>query len=148
MAGDARLPAIDDEQRLYARALRIGVNCGLAILFVTFALYVSGAVAPSVPVAELPKYWGLSAHEYLRATNATFLHHPHAVTGWTWLSVLGCGDYMCFVGIAFLAAVTIVCYVVITPGLLRKRDWVYAGMTLAEVVILALAASGVLNVGH
>jgi hypothetical protein len=148
MTASDKLPTTDDEQRLYARVLRIGVTCGMMALLVTFALYASGAVAPSVPLAELPNYWGLSVHEYLRATNAAFLHHPHVITGWAWVSMLGRGDYLCYLGIAFLAAVTIICYAVITPGLLRKRDFVYAGMTALECVILALAASGVLNVGH
>jgi hypothetical protein len=148
MAMDERLPAVDHAQLLYARVLRIGVLVGMAILLVTFGLYASGAVAPSVPLAELPKYWGLSVHEYLRATNAAFLHHDHVITGWTWLSVLGRGDYLCFVGIAFLSGVTIVCYLAITPTLVRKKDFVYAGMTMLECLILTLAASGVLNVGH
>lgn len=145
---DAKSPRIDEEQVLYARILRIGVNVGMAILLVTFALYVLGVVAPSVPVAELPKYWGLSAHEYLRAIDAEFLHHEHLITGWAWLSVAGRSDYLCIVGIAFLSAVTIVCYVGITPILVRKRDLAYAAMVVAECAVLVLAASGVLNVGH
>jgi hypothetical protein len=148
MAVSERMPAGEDEQRLYAKVLRIGVICGITTLLVTFTLYVSGAVAPSVPLTELSNYWGLSVNEYLRATNAAYLHHPHAITGWAWVSVLGRGDYLCFVGIALLSAVTIMCYVVITPSLLRRRDFIYAGMTALESVILALAASGVLNVGH
>lgn len=145
---DETRPGIDDEQVLYAKVLRIGVGTGMAILFVTFALYVCGAVAPSVPLAELPKYWGLSAHEYLRATSTLFLHRDRAITGWAWLSVVDKGDYLCLVGIAFLSAVTIICYVAITPGLLRKRDLVHAAMTIAECAVLILAASGVLNVAE
>ena len=148
MTTSGQRPGGDDAQRLYARVLRIGVLGGMAILLVTFALYASGAVAPSVPLADLPRYWGLSVEEYLRATNAAFLHHPHVITGWAWVTMLGRGDYVCFLGIAFLSAVTIVCYVAITPGLLRKRDFIYAGMTALECAILALAASGVLHVGH
>jgi len=50
--------------------------------------------------------------------------------------------------VAILAGVTILCYLSIIPILLRQRDWVYAVLALFEVLILALAASGILAVGH
>ena len=138
---------VDDAQLLYARVLTAGVTAAAVVLLATFALYVSGVAAPAVPLAELPKYWGLSAHEYLRATNDAFLHHDHAVTGWGWASVLGCGDYLCYLGIALLSAITVVCYATITVTLFKRRDLLYAARTLAEVGILTLAATGVLGVG-
>ena len=36
-------------------------------------------------------------------------------TGWSWVSNLGEGDMLNFVGIAFLAGVTIICYLAIVP---------------------------------
>lgn len=138
----------DDEQRLYAAILQVGVDIGLVVLLVTFALYVSGAVAPAVPLEELPRYWTLPVHEYLEAVNAAHLHHDHTITGWAWLSVLHRSDYLNFVGIALLAGVTVVCFLGIIPTLLRKRDRVYATMAAVEVVVLTLAASGLLAAGH
>ncbi len=58
------------------------------------------------------------------------------------------GDYLNFVGIALLAAVTIVCYIGILPNLFRKKDWIYATIAVLEVLILVLAASGIVAVGH
>ena len=139
---------IDDAQRRYASVLRIGANCGLVLLFATFALYALGIVPPSIPLTELPRYWGLSAHEYLQATNAAFLHHAHVITGWAWLSVVDRGDYLCFVAIAVLCSATIVCYLAITPVLVRRKDYTYAGMAVLEAAVLVLAASGVLHVAH
>ena len=141
-------PRVDDEQRQYASILQIGVDAGLLVLLVTFALYVSGLVPPSVPLHELPNYWGLSVHEYLEATNAEHLHHEHVITGWSWISVVGKGDYLNFVGIALLGGITIVCFLGIIPTLLRKHDRIYAAMASLEVVVLTLAASGLLAVGH
>jgi hypothetical protein len=141
-------PRVDDEQRQYAAILQIGVDAGLLVLLVTFALYLSGVVDPSVPLHELPTYWGLSVHEYLEAVNAEHLHHEHVITGWSWLSVVGKGDYLNFVGIALLGGITIVCFLGIIPTLLRKHDRIYAIMAGLEVVVLTLAASGLLAVGH
>ncbi len=140
-------PRVDDEQLLYASILEVGVYVGLAILLVTFALYGSGAIAPSIPLHELPNYWGLSVHEYLETTNGLYLHHEHVITGWQWISVANKSDYLNYVGIVLLAGVTAVCFLGILPTLIRKHDRVYATMVAFEVIVLAFAASGLLAVG-
>ena len=58
------------------------------------------------------------------------------------------GDFLNFVGIAILAGVTILCYLAIVPTLLRKKDNAYLTMAILEVLVLTLAASGILAVGH
>ena len=141
-------PEADEEQLLYAKILQVGMYIGLTLLLVTFALYSSGIVAPAVPVEQLPEYWTMSVHDYLEAINHDHLHREHTVTGWGWLSVLGKGDYLNFLGIALLSGVTIVCYLGIIPTMIRKKDKPYAIMAILEVIILTLAASGILAVGH
>lgn len=141
-------PRVDDEQLLYASILEIGVYVGLVILIVTFALYSFSIVPPSVPLHELPNYWTLSVHEYLETMNVQHLHHEHIITGWQWISVVGKGDYLNYIGIVLLAGVSGVCFLGIIPTLLRKHDRVYATMAALEVLVLALAASGLLDVGH
>jgi len=141
-------PKIDREQLLYARVLGVGMYTGLAMLLLTFVLYVSGIIEPAVPIDRLPGYWTMNVEEYLQTINANHLHRPYHLAGWWWLSALGRSDYLNFVGIAVLAAVTILCFVCIVPTLLKKRDLAYAAMAIAEVVILVLAASGILRVGH
>ena len=148
MAEAVTRPRVADEQLRYASILEVGVLLGLVLLLVTFALYVSGAVAPSVPLHELPRYWAMSVQDYLHATNAEHLHHEHVITGWGWLSVIGKADYLNFVGIVLLAGVTIVCFLGIIPMLVRKHDPIYATMAVLEVLVLVLAASGVLAAGH
>jgi hypothetical protein len=136
------------EQMLYARILAAGMYLGLGILLVTFFLYLTGIIDPAVPIRELPDYWTLSAHEYLEAINHAFLHRDAIVIGWGWTAVLNRGDYLNFIGIALLALVTIVCYLGILPTLFRKKDWIYGTIAILEVVILALAASGIVSAGH
>jgi hypothetical protein len=146
--GDLECPGADEEQLLYAKILQTGMYIGLALLLVTFLLYTSGIVAPAVPVEALPDYWTMNVHDYLDATNRDHLHHEHPIDGWAWLTVLGKGDYLNFLGIALLSAVTIVCFLGIVPTLARKKDKAYVVMALLEVAILTLAASGILAVGH
>ena len=138
----------DADQLLYASILAKGMYLGLGILLVTFALYLTGVLQPGSPIEELPRLWTLSVHEYLETVNHEFLHRPEVITGWGWLALLSMGDYLNFVGIALLAAVTIVCYMGVLPSLFRKKDWIYATIALLEVLVLTLAASGIVSVGH
>ena len=128
-----------EEQLAYAKLLDAGMKLGLLILIVTFIVYLTGILAPHVPVNDLPKFWKMPVHKYLAATGI----HP----GWAWLGMLGKGDFLNFIGIAFLAGVTLICYARIIPILLKKKDTIYALLAAVEVLVLALAASGVLKAG-
>jgi len=136
------------EQLLYAKVLQIGMYAGLVILFITFGLYVSGIMAPAVPLDQVSNYWHLGVHEYLETVNHNHWHMDHPPTGWAWLTMLGRSDFLNFIGIAILGGITIVCYLAIVPMLVRKKDNAYLAMTLLEVLVLSLAASGILAVGH
>jgi len=136
------------EQVLYAKVLGIGMFLGLVTLALTFSLYVSGVPAPAVPLDQVPSYWNLGVDEYLEVVNHNHLHREHPPTGWAWVTMLTRGDFLNFVGIATLAGITIVCYLAIVPTLLRKKDAAYVTMAILEALVLALAASGILAVGH
>jgi hypothetical protein len=137
-----------EDQLLYAKVLAIGMYVGLAILFITFGLYVSGIMAPAIPLDQVSNYWHLGVNEYLEVVNRDFLRLEHAPTGWAWVNMVGKGDFLNFIGIAVLAGITIICYLAIVPSLLRQKDNAYVSMVLVEVVVLAFAASGLLAVGH
>jgi len=136
------------EQVLYANILEKGMYIGLLLLFITFALYAFGIMTPVVPLSEIANYWNTSAHDYLVAINDNFLHWDHLPLGWAWFTLLGKGDFLNFLPIAILSGVTIICYLAIVPGLFRRGDTAFAIMAIAEAVILAAAASGLLAVGH
>ncbi|MBU4177062.1 MAG: DUF1634 domain-containing protein [Proteobacteria bacterium] len=136
-----------EEQVLYAAILEKGMYTGLALMVITFALYVFGIVPSVVPLSEISIYWSTPVHEYLVAINTNFLHWEQLPTGWSWMKLLGYGDFLNFLPIAILSGITIVCYMVITPGLFARKDKAMAFMAMAEVVILTLAASGLLSVG-
>jgi hypothetical protein len=136
------------EQLLYASVLEIGMYIGLAVLFITFALYTSGILAPAVPLDHVSAYWNQEVHEYLEEVNRGYWHMEHPPTGWAWVTMLGKADFLNFIGIAILSGATIICYLAIVPALLRKKDRAYVAMALLEVLVLTLAASGILAVGH
>jgi hypothetical protein len=136
------------EQVLYASVLEKGMYIGLLLLFITFALYVFDIMEPAVPLNEIAGYWSQDVHSYLEAINHNFLHLDNLPTGWSWLALVGNGDFLNFIPVAILSGITILCYGVIIPGLFRRGDTAYGVMAILEAVILALAASGLLAVGH
>ena len=148
MSSEAKAQETQSEQILYAKVLRIGMLIGLLTLFITFGIYVSSALDPAVPLDRVPDYWNLGVYEYLEVVNRDYLHMEHSPTGWAWVTMLTKGDFLNFVGIAILSGITIICYLAIVPTLLRKKDGAYATMAIVEVIVLALAASGILSVGH
>ncbi len=137
-----------EEQILYANILDKGMIIGLIMMVVTFILYVTRIIPPAIPRPDISKYWALPVHEYLEVINSTYLQWDHAPTGWSWLALVGKGDFLNFLPVAILSGVTIVCYAAIVPGLFRRGDKAYGFMAIAEVVILSLAASGLLAAGH
>jgi hypothetical protein len=128
------------EQVFYARILELGMYVGLACLLVTFVVYVSGLMATYVPLDELSTHWQKNVHAYL--------HDAKIAPGWSWIGMVGYGDFLNFVGIAILAGVTVLCYLATIPLLLRKRDYIYAILALLEVLVLLGAASGLISAGH
>ena len=137
-----------EEQLLYAKILEKGMLVGLLLLFITFALYVFGIMPAAVPLDEISGYWNQPVHDYLVAINNNYLHLEHLPTGWSWVKLINKGDFVNFIPVALLSGVTIICYAAIVPGLFKRGDKAYAIMAIAEVIILSLAASGLLAVGH
>jgi hypothetical protein len=128
-----------DEQLLYAKILNIGMLIGLAGLVVAFVIYCTGILEPLIPLEKVQTYWILSVHEYLKQSGIQ--------AGWAWFGNLQFGDMLNFLPIAFLSLLTIVCYIAIIPGLIRKKDTAYVVIAILEIIVLAFAASGILGTG-
>ncbi|MCK5192165.1 MAG: hypothetical protein KAQ71_00045 [Desulfobulbaceae bacterium] len=127
------------EQLLYAKILERGMYLGLLILLITFGLYAFGVMDPYIPLDKISKYWSMNVNDYL--------HHANIKPGWAWVGMIKYGDFVNFIGIAILAGVTILCYAAIVPTLLKNKDTVYAIIAILEVIVLTVAASGILGAG-
>ena len=126
-------------QLRYADTLFYGALLGFVTMLITYALYVFGVLTPQIPLDDMPRLWSQSAAAYRAAGNIP--------QGWGWLALVGKGDLCNFIGIAFLAALTIICFVQLAIGLLRQKQWIMAIIAILEVLVLSLAASGVLVAG-
>ena len=136
---DGKRTQASEEQVAYAKVLNIVMFLGLAIMMVTFIIYIFGILPAFIPPQDIPQYWGMKS--------SNFIHTFHAPTGWSWLALTNKGDYLNFVGIAILAGLTVLCYLVMLPILMRKKDTAYVVIAIIEVLVLVLAASGILKSG-
>ncbi|NQU02731.1 MAG: DUF1634 domain-containing protein [Syntrophaceae bacterium] len=122
------------EQFRYAGIMEKGMFFGLAVLIVTFILYVTGIIRPYIPLNEFSRHFHKDVNSYLAETNID--------AGWGWIKMLQYGDFLNFIGIAILTSITILCYISIVPVFWKKKDWVFAILAILEVIVLLIAASG------
>lgn len=128
-----------NEQIAYADILFYGCWAGLAIMLITYVLYVFGIIEPHIPMDVMPQYWTQPVGHYLEAGKVP--------SGWGWTALLGRGDFLNFIGIVLLAGLSIICYLRVLPALVRKGDKAMAAIACAEVLVLLLAASGIIGGG-
>lgn len=133
--------AASPAQVRYANTLFYGSLSGFILMLVTYFLYVTGILSPQIPLEDMVLLLQGSAADYRAAGNIP--------QGWGWTSLVAKGDIANFLGIVFLAGLTIVCYLQLLIAFLRAKNWLMSGIAVLEVLVLTLAASGVLVVsGH
>jgi len=128
-------PSLQSEQDAYAGWLAWGTRLGFGALVATYFVYVTGLVAPEIPLERLPELWSLPLDEYLAATNAP--------TGWNWLRRLHRGDLLNLVGVAVLAACTLACYLRVLPIFARAKERAFVAICVLEEAVLLAAAAGI-----
>jgi len=128
-----------DIQLFYAKVVDRAAKLGFLLLLMTFALYISGILSPYVPLKDLPQYWSQPAPHYLMATGVQ--------TGWAWLAELHHGDFLNFLPIAILAGVAILGYLAVVFKFFRNRETILGMIVIFQIVVLALAISGIFRVG-
>lgn len=128
---------LQSEQLAYAKVLHWSTLAGFIALVITFIAYASGILPGYVPMDQLPKLWGLSTDEFLKAT--------HVPTGWGWLFALGKGDFASQIGIAILSGCSIACILVIMPAYARAKNRIYLALCALEILVLLASAAGVFS---
>lgn len=123
------------EQEACARWLEAGGRIGMALLVITFIVYMLALLPPLVAPQDLVQLWKLPADRYVAATGAP--------TGWAWIHLLGRGDCLNLLGVAFFASITAIACAAIVPTLMREGRRLQAFCALLQAVVLVIAASGV-----
>lgn len=127
------------EQITYANLLFFGAWVGIFLMMLTYIIYLSGFMVPHVDIGLIISNWDKGVNEYLEIT-----HSPH---GWGWLALLNRGDFLNYIGLALIALLTILCYFILMIGYSKRKDWAFFIISLLEIVVLSLAASGIFGSG-
>ena len=125
------------EDQICARWLEVGTRIAFGVVVATFAIYLLGVLRPLVPLQELAQLWKLPVDRFVAATGAP--------TGWTWLRLLGKGDYLNLLGIAVFVLVTIAAYARLVPLFLQAGKRAQALFAALQVLVLLAAASGLFS---
>lgn len=127
------------EQIIYANLLLIGMLASIVIMTITYAIYVSGILPSHIDMSVISANWGKGVHEYLEITQSP--------QGWGWIALLGKGDFLNFIGFTLLGTLTIFCYLVLVRGFYRQKNWIFFIISVLEILVLSVAASGLLGSG-
>jgi len=140
------MPAMDNqslkptkEQIIYANLLLMGMLAGIIIMIITYTIYLTGLLPSHVDMQLISDNWGKGVHEYSEIT--------HSPLGWGWIALLGKGDFINFIGFTLLGTLTIFCYLVLVRGYYREKNWIFTTISVLEILVLSLAASGILGSG-
>lgn len=129
-----------EEQLSFASILQSISLGGLGILLVGFIVYLSGLLPTFVPASKIPQYWGLRVDEFVEKTGVP--------TGWHWVPLIHHGDMVAFIGIVILAATSLMAFIFILPTFVKKKDWAYSVIIALQIIVLLLAASGLISGGE
>ena len=125
----------------YARWLARGAAVGVAVMLVGFVAYLSGVLAPSLPLERLPALWSMPAAEVLRVAGLR--------PGLGWIAHLHHGDAVSLLGIALLAGCSVPALAAVMPIYARQRRRAFVLICALEILVIVAAASGMLEgTGH
>jgi hypothetical protein len=125
------------EQLVYARLLWWSGWIAFGALLAAFAVYAGALLPAAVPLHELPALWGRSAREFAAASGQP--------AGWGWLRAPGQGDALATGAVALLAGCSIVPLAGAARAYLQRGDRLYAALAALQIVVLLLAAAGLVG---
>ena len=130
---------VPETQLVYARTLHWVSIMGFILLAGGYFVYMARLLPTTVPAVQIASSWHLSSAEFMKRVDVP--------DGWSWVGSLGSGDTLSFVSIVFLAVGSIFCLVSALPSLIRERSTVYSAIVTLQILVLLLAASGILQGG-
>jgi hypothetical protein len=117
---------MSDPQHIYARWLQVGGRTVFWLSVLMLVVYFSGALAPLIPLQELPAWWGRPAAEL-----------PHAGAGF-----LRYGDGLNLLAIALFSLISLACALRMVPAFARSGERAQAVLAALQALVLLAAVIG------
>ncbi|MFQ5559501.1 MAG: hypothetical protein ACE5FU_02805 [Nitrospinota bacterium] len=123
-----------EEQKRYARVLDLSAKTGFLGVVLSYMIYLFRILPEKISSDEMQKIWSFGPEYYITVSGAG------RESGW--LGLVAYSDFLLFVPIIFLSSVTTWCYLSILPVFLKKREFLFAGICFAEILVFVFAAFG------
>lgn len=133
----------DKVQLAYANTLEIVSHAIIIVMALGFVLYVLQLLPLTVPVETVAANW------HLNATKLQMKIHHHC--GWSCFTDLQTflhGDAISYASVIFLSMATLLCLSTAFIAFIREKNQIFAGITMLQVLVLLVAASGIFTSGH
>jgi hypothetical protein len=130
---------ISKTQKRYAHVLYWVAAVGQILLVLGYIIYVSKLLPRETPIERITQAWHLSAAEL---TDELGLE-----TGWNWIRKLSYGDSISYGALVMLALGTNICLLVAAVSYFREKNRKYAFIVILQIVVLLVAASGIVSGG-
>jgi hypothetical protein len=133
----------DGVQLAYAKILDIVAHVVIVALALGYVVYLFRILPLDLPIEAVAGNWHLSSTEL--ASNYAVHNGWSCFSG---ISPLLHGDAISYASIVILAMATTICLLTAIVMYLRGRNLLYAIMALLQVLVLSVAASGLLYAGR
>ncbi|MFO8065209.1 MAG: hypothetical protein ACQETQ_05310 [Spirochaetota bacterium] len=127
----------EELERSYGKVLHYLVLTGFVLLFLMFFLYAFGVLPAYMDAERVPEIWAMPADEAQE-----LMGRPPF---WGWVTNLHRADLLSLGSLAFLTAVTPLAFTFLLALFLKHKNVPYAAMVFVEMLILILAASGLVG---
>ncbi|ANT63877.1 DUF1634 domain-containing protein [Prosthecochloris sp. CIB 2401] len=124
-----------DVEKAYARVLERVSWAGVLASVVAYTFYVLHLLPLSVSVESIAGHWHLGADELVA--------RGIVPSGWEWVDYLPSADMLSLAALAILSLTPVAALVVASAAFLRRKDYAYVLISLVQIVVLAVAVSGV-----
>ncbi len=133
-------PGTEKVQLVYARVLNTASHVAIFFLAAGYLIYILQLLPSSVPIESIAGNWHLSASEMQQK-----IHTPSTWVFFSTPGILFNGDIVSYLSIFYLSMVTVICLAVAAVIFYRGKNYLYTTITILQVLVLLIAASGVIH---
>jgi hypothetical protein len=133
----------DRVQVAYAKTLDFVSHAVMLLMAIGYLAYMLQLLPLTVPVETVAGNWHLGANELQAKLNLS--------SGWNCFASLPAmlhGDALSYASVVFLSMATILCLAMAVAVFFSEKKWLYLAIATLQVVVLMVAASGVVTRGH
>jgi hypothetical protein len=133
----------DKVQLVYARTLDYVAHSVIILMAVGYFLYLTELLPLSVPIETIAGNWHLSA-AHLQAK----LNLPCGWGCFTSPAGLLHGDIFSYISVIFLSLATLICLASAVAVFISEKKHLYSAIATLQVLVLLVAASGIMTGGR